>query len=113
MTRAFHYAAITSLILLIFLTLAWELWLAPMRPPFLVFKALLLVLPLRGILHGRVYTYQWSSMFILLFVCEGLVRGLTNQGISQYLAWGEALLAVAFFVSVIGFVRSLRRARAA
>lgn len=109
MSRTCYYIAVGSLILLIFLTLAWELWLAPMRPPFLVFKTLLLVLPLRGILHERLYTYQWSSMFILLFFCEGVVRGLTGHGLSSWLAWGEMLLSLAFFVSVIGYVRQRRK----
>ena len=109
MPRLFYSLSVVSLILLIFLTLAWELWLAPVHPPLPVFKAALLLLPLRGILHGRRYTYQWASMFILLFFAEGVMRGFSGQGISQWLAWGEVLLSLVFFVAVIGYVRALRR----
>ena len=45
-----HWLSITSLISLILLALAWELWLAPLRPggSFLVLKAVVLLLPLLG-----------------------------------------------------------------
>jgi len=58
--RSLHYASIVSLIALIFLCLAWELWLAPLRPggSSLVFKVLPLLLPLTGILRGKRHTYQ-------------------------------------------------------
>ena len=46
---------------LILLTLAWELWLALLRPGgLLALKAVVPLLPLFGILRERVYTYQWS-----------------------------------------------------
>ena len=63
-------------IALIVLCLAWELWLAPLRPggSLLALKALPLALPLSGILKGRRYTYQWSSMLILAYFAEGVTR---------------------------------------
>ena len=105
-----HWGAIASLIALILLCLAWEGWLAPLRPggSMLVFKAALLLAPLFGILRGRRYTYQWSSMFILLFFTEGVIRGWADQGLSQRLAWLEIVLSLLFFASVIGFVRAAR-----
>lgn len=92
-----------SLILLIALCLAWELWLAPLRPggSMLAFKALPLLLPLFGILRGRRYTYQWSAMMILLYLTEGVVRSATDSGAMQLLAGLEMLLAVVFFVSTV------------
>ncbi|KZE33312.1 DUF2069 domain-containing protein [Crenobacter luteus] len=106
----FHYGAIASLIALILLSLAWELLLAPLRPggSFLALKAVVLLLPLMGILKGRVYTYQWSSMFILAFFTEGVMRGWGDSGLSQRLAWLEVALTVAFFACVVLFVRSVR-----
>ncbi|POZ63975.1 DUF2069 domain-containing protein [Chromobacterium alticapitis] len=103
--------ASAALIALIALTLAWELWLAPLRAggSFLVFKALLLLFPLRGILAGRLYTYQWSSMFILAFFTEGVMRGWADHGLAQRLAWCEVLLSAVFFACVLGYARSFKR----
>lgn len=99
--------AATSLLLLIALCLAWELWLAPLRPggSWLVLKAVLLLLPLFGILRGHRYTYQWSSMFILLYLLEGVVRATSDTPPARWLAWGEVILAGTFFVSVVVYAR--------
>ncbi|WP_047249963.1 DUF2069 domain-containing protein [Chromobacterium subtsugae] len=107
----FRRGASAALIALILLTLAWELWLAPLRPggSFLAFKALLLLLPLRGILAGRLYTYQWSSMFILAFFSEGVMRGWADPGLAGRFALGEVLLSTLFFICVLGFARSFKR----
>ena len=73
---ATRWLAVGSLLGLILLCLAWELWLAPLRPggSYLALKALPLVLPMAGILSGRRYTYQWTSMFILAYFIEGVMR---------------------------------------
>ena len=95
---------------LIFLCLAWELWLAPLRPggSWLALKALPLLLPLMGILRGRRYTYQWSSMLILAYFAEGVVRAASDVGTSAAMAAAEVLLALAFFVSAILYARLTR-----
>lgn len=106
--------AIASLVALIFLCLAWELWLAPIRPggSLLALKAVPLLAPLFGILHGRRYTFQWSSMFILAYFIEGVMRGWGDSGVSRQLALGETVLSLAYFVSVVTYAR-LTRATAA
>ena len=106
----FHWGAVSSLIALILLSLAWELWLAPLRPggSFLVIKAVVLLLPLMGILKERVYTYQWSSMFILAYFGEGVMRAWSDKGLSQQLAMLEVLLTVVFFTCVVLYVRAKR-----
>ena len=100
-------SASISLILLIVLCLAWELWLAPLRQggSMLALKALPLLLPLFGILRGKRYTYQWSAMMILLYLIEGVVRSATDSGTTQVLAGLETLLVVIFFVSAILYAR--------
>lgn len=82
MKQTFHWLSVASLVALILLTLAWELWLAPLRPggSLLALKAVVLLLPLFGILRERVYTYQWSSMFILMFFAEGVTRAWGDKG---------------------------------
>lgn len=96
-----------SLIALVFLCLAWELWLAPLRPggSLLVLKTLPLLLPLMGILKGRRYTYQWAPMLILAYFTEGVVRAWSDTGLSAWLAGGEVVLSVAFFFAAIYYAR--------
>lgn len=102
-----YYGSVASLLALILLCLAWELWLAPLRPggSWLVLKVLPLLAPLFGILRGRRYTYQWSSMLILAYFAEGVVRAWSDSGSSAQLAQIEIALSVIFFVSAVGFAR--------
>jgi uncharacterized membrane protein len=108
-----HWTAIVSLIALIFLCLAWEGWLAPLRPggSALILKAVPLLFPLFGILRGRLYTYQWASMLILLYFTEGVVRAMTDRGLSAQLAAVEIVLTLVFFFSSIFYVRLAARSK--
>ncbi len=103
--------ASASLVALIALSLLWEGWLAPLRPggSLLVLKAVPLLLPLRGILKGRRYTYQWACMFILLYFTEGAVRAYADRGLSASLAAAEVALTLVFFFSTIFFARRATR----
>lgn len=103
--------ASASLIALIFLCLAWELWLAPLRPggSWLVLKTLPLLLPLFGILHGRLYTYRWSTLLVWPYFAEGVVRAMTETGPVMPLAILEILLSITLFVAAAGYVRSATR----
>jgi len=105
--RASYWGAVGSLLALIALSLAWEIWLAPLRPggSWLMLKALPLLLPLRGILAGKRRTYQWASMFILAYLVEGCVRAWSDHGLSAGLAFAEALLAAIFFTSAVTYAR--------
>lgn len=109
--KLLQIAASASLIALILLCLAWEAWLAPLRPggSLLVLKAVPLLLPLRGILQGRRYTYQWASMFILFYFTEGVVRAWSDRGLSAIFALAETALALVFFFSAILYARNSRR----
>jgi len=99
--------ATTCLIGLIFLSVAWELWLAPLHPggSWLVLKVVPLLFPLFGILRGKVYTYRWSTLLIWLYFTEGVVRAWSETGLSSLLAVLEFSLAMVFFVSAAFFTR--------
>ena len=101
-----------ALTALIALCLAWELWLAPLRPggSLLALKALPLALPLGGILRGRRYTFQWSSMLILAYLAEGVTRAWSERGVSQDLAVTEAGLSLMFFAAAVSYARLTRGA---
>ncbi len=92
---------------MIALVLAWELWLAPLRPggSWLALKALPLLLPLPGLLRNRMYTYRWVALFIWLFVTEGLVRASGDRSPGNLLALLQVLLCVILFTACTLHVR--------
>jgi len=109
---AFALAAAGCLAALIVLSVAWEVWLAPLRPggSALMLKAVPLALMLPGVWRRRLYTLQWASMLILLYLAEGVVRGMTDRGLSARLGWVECVLALGFFVATIAYVAPFKRA---
>jgi uncharacterized membrane protein len=111
--RRLRLVATTVLIALIALTLLWELWLAPLRPggSWLALKTLPLLLPLSGVIRGRIYTYRWGLMLVLAYFTEGVVRAYAERGTVAALAAIEIALSIAFFASAIAYVRVVRVAR--
>jgi uncharacterized membrane protein len=110
--EALRRAAVASLVALIALVLAWEMWLAPLRPggSWLALRALPLVAAFPGILKGRRYTYQWSSMLALAYVGDGAVRAWSDVAhLSRSLAWAELALAAALFLATAFGARALRK----
>lgn len=113
--KIWHAGSIASLAGLIALCVAWEMWLAPLRPggSWMALKALPLLLPLRGVLKHDLYTLQWSSMMILLYFIEGIVRATSttgiDRGLSSTLAWVETGLASAFFLCAVFYLRPYKQ----
>ena len=102
--------AVASLIGLIVLSLAWELWLAPTGSRWLAFKVLPLAIPLAGLLKHRLYTYRWVSLLVWLYFTEGIVRatGLpsgADGGRTVLLAWGQVALCSILFIACAAHVR--------
>jgi uncharacterized membrane protein len=114
---ATRWLAVGSLVGLIVLGLAWEMWLAPLRPggSWLALKVLPLVVPLAGLYKNRMYTYRWVSLMIWLYFTEGVVRAWSDtNGTGQVLALVEVLLCLVLFAACAWHVRlRLRHAKAA
>ena len=106
--KALRYAASAALVALIVVCLAWELWLAPLRPggSLLALKALPLALPLGGIFSGKRYTYQWSSLLILAYFAEGVTRAWSDTGLSQKISFLEIFLSAVFFAAAVSYARA-------
>jgi uncharacterized membrane protein len=106
-------AASATLVAMIVLCLAWELWLAPLRPggSTLALKALPLVVPAAGIFDGRRRTYQWSSMLVLAYLAEGVVRVWSERGTAQVLAALEIALSVIFFTAAVSYAHATQTRR--
>ena len=96
---------------LIFLTVLWEWWLAPLRPggSWLVLKAAPLLLPLRGVLRGDVKAMQWALLLVLPYIAEGSVRALDPPPVGA-LAMAEIALGLAFFAAAIVYLRPFKKA---
>ena len=105
--QATRAVAVCSLLALIALGLAWELWLAPLRPgcSWLALKVLPLLLPLPGLLRLRMFTYRWVALFVWLYFIEGVVRAAGDGGLSARLAGVEVLLVLALFAACTAHVR--------
>lgn len=108
---ALRRLVVGAFVALIVLGLAWELWVAPLRPggSALSLKVLPLVFALPPLLRGHVRTYQWWSMFVLAYLAEGLVRATSDRGPSVPLAIVETGLAALAFTAILLFVREARR----
>ena len=111
MNRALHRGTVVVLISLIALCLAWELWLAPLRPggSWLVLKMLPLLLVLRGVLRADNYTLQASTLLIWIYMTEGLVRATSESGAAAMLAVIEVVLSAAFFICATAILRPLKQ----
>ena len=99
--------ALGSLIGLIVLGLAWEMWLAPIRPggSLLALKVLPLCIPLAGIMKNRMYTYRWVSLLVWLYFTEGAVRAYSDKVPGNYLAMIEVALCLTLFTACALHVR--------
>ena len=99
--------AVLSLVGLIILGLAWELWLAPLREggSWWAIKVIPLCFPLAGLLRNRMYTYRWVSLLVWLYFTEGVVRAYGDAGWSAALALGQVLLCLVLFVACALHVR--------
>ncbi len=111
-SRNARMVATATLIGLIVVSLAWEMWLAPARPggSLLALKALPLCLPLMGIMFGKKYTYQYSSMLILFYFAEGVMRLYDAEPLSRLCAGLAAALSLVFFIACLRYIRSLKAA---
>ena len=105
---ATRWLAVGSLLGLIALGLAWELWLAPLRPggTWLALKVLPLCLPLAGILRNRMYTYRWVSLLGMDAISpRAWCARYSDRGLSAQLALAEIALCLALFAACALHVR--------
>lgn len=92
--------------LMIFIPL-WHLQIVPIEAKFISMTLLIqvgpLLFPLRGILHGRVYTHAWSMYLALFyFVCGIWYAGdISTRGFGI----GFSMLSVMFFIGTMLYTR--------
>ena len=100
--------AVASVLGLVLLGLAWELWLAPLRPggSWWAIKVLPLTLAMPGLLKLRMYTYRWVSLAVWLYFTEACVRGWSDPWPANALAMVQGGLCLLLFVACGMHVRT-------
>lgn len=78
----------------------------------MLFGALLLLVPLPGLLRGREYTHSWASMLVAFYCALWLAEGWAHPA-QQIFAFAVAALAALDFVGLVLFVRLRGRERLA
>ena len=106
----YQLLAVAAFIDLFILCVAWEWLISPLRPggSWLMLKGIPLLFAIPGIWNGKVYTMQWASMLILLYVTEGLVR-ILESGANFWLALLETVLATIAFVCLLLYLKPIKK----
>jgi hypothetical protein len=55
------------------------------------------------------YTLQWTSMMILIYFTEGIVRAWGDK-VTPWLGWGEVAIVVVYFLCAILYVQPYKKA---
>ncbi len=106
--------AVGSWIALGLLLVAWEWFIAPVRPggSWLVLKAVPLLLPLPGLLRGNKDAMQWALLIVLIYLIESTVR-LFEPAPYGLLALSELVLVCVFFSAAVLYLRPFKQAEKA
>ena len=111
----YQLIATAAFVDLFILCIAWEWFISPLRPggSWLILKAIPLLFAIPGLWTGKVYTMQWASMLILLYITEGLVR-ILETGANFWMATLETTLGTIAFVCLLIYLKPIKaRAKAA
>lgn len=100
-------ATLAGLIALVALEVLWETTLAPLRAGggWLALKALPLALVVPGVARGARKARQWLALLLPWYAAEGIVRAWSETGRHALVAATAALLAIATFACVLGWLR--------
>ncbi len=106
MTRLhfWRWTALLGYFALLILLLNWFTWYSP---PVVVPRSLVLILivaplliPLRGLLHGKRRTHQWSNFLALPYFAMGVDYAF-NSATESHLGWLVIIFSLAFWTGCI------------
>jgi len=107
----FHGLALGSYFSLLVLTLVWHAWLFPSAyfpiSLVLIVTALPLLLPLRGLLHGRPRSHIWVALLSMLYFVHGVGEAIANPQ-QRWLGLLEILFSLTLVFSATLYVRLAR-----
>ena len=111
-SRFYYVLALVGYFGLLGLLLVWTIYLAP--PTIFPVSVVLLLyvgpllLPLRGLLHGKLYTHAWVHFMALFYFTVGVMVAAANVAERHY-AIAQVILSIMLFVGSMMFVRSKAR----
>jgi len=107
-TRVLYGLALAGYLGTLALLTAWYGWLAPSKyaPTAIVLIVLLtpLLFPLRGLLHGRPYTFQWSCFLAALYFMHGVGEAYASET-ARHLGLLEILFTSTWFIAAVLYIR--------
>ena len=105
----YQLLATAAFIDLFILCVSWEWFISPLRlgGSWLVLKGVPLLFAIPGLWRGKVYTMQWASMLILLYITEGLVR-ILETGLNFWMALVEVILATLAFICLLIYLKPIK-----
>ncbi len=103
----YRWMSLVGYFALLFLILNWFTWIAPPEkfPRSMVLMILLLplLIPLRGLLHGKRRTHQWVIFLSLAYFMGGIDVWFNQNGLRAYLGAAMTLFSVVLFVGCSGY----------
>jgi uncharacterized membrane protein len=105
----YQLIATAAFVDLFILCIAWEWFISPLRPggSWLILKAIPLLFAIPGLWRGNVYTMQWASMLVLLYVTEGLVR-ILETGTNFWMAVLETAIGTVGFICLLVYLKPIK-----
>ena len=99
--KIFRFMVLISYFALIAHLMLWNIWLGPSHyfpvAMTLIVMVVPLLLPLRGILHGRAYTHAWTGFLAILYFIHGIGDFVINPPERIYSGIEIALSLTLFF----------------
>jgi uncharacterized membrane protein len=111
----YQLIATAAFVALFIQCVAWEWFLSPLRPggSWLILKGIPLLFAIPGLWRGKIYTMQWASLMILLYITEGLTR-ILETGANFWMAALETILGTIGFICLLIYLKPIKaRAKAA
>ena len=100
--------SLVALVALILIQLGLMLWLqTEMRYLISGVLALPLLIPLKGLISNRRYTFKWIGFLALLYFAIGISEAFANPELRLY-SLGNIICSVSLFLSSIYYSRYLR-----
>lgn len=105
----YQLIATAAFVDLFILCVAWEWFISPLRPggSWLILKAIPLLFAIPGLWRGNVYTMQWASMLVLLYITEGLVR-ILETGTNFWMAALETTIGTVGFICLLVYLKPIK-----